>query len=132
MVSGSISRYTFNMNFFTHRRQLYKERSHLGIIWGKGNGALCYVRYFTPPKMLLFIKILYTVHTAVSKIQLTTGGNHCCQVPAMDTFSQISQKISKCSIWKHFGDPNRVKGAVSREKWTVATGVGVPQTEVLA
>ena len=69
---------------------------------------------------------------AARKIQLTTGGNHCCQVPAMDTFSQISQKISKCSIWKHFGDPNRVKGAVSREKWTVATGVGVPQTEVLA
>ena len=75
MVSGSISRYTFNMNFFTHRRQLYKERSHLGIIWGKGNGALCYVRYFTPPKMLLFIKILYTVHTADDRRESLLSGS---------------------------------------------------------
>ena len=128
MVSGSISRYTFNMNFFTHRRQLYKERSHLGIIWGKGNGALCYVRYFTPPKMLSFIKILYSSqkNTADDRRESLLSGS------SNGHFFANLTKISKCSIWKHFGDPNRVKGAVSREKWTVATGVGVPQTEVLA
>ena len=35
---------------------------------------------------------------AARKIQLTTGGNHCCQVPALDTFSQISQKFQNAVV----------------------------------